>query len=113
MQLRQLKLDFVPDQDRLLLRISTSEAKEVLLWLTRRCVKMMWPLLIRMVESSPRVQLAATTPEARAALVGIEHRPGHECPVRGQGSALDLCGRPLAHCIRRDGSDADAGEQEG
>jgi hypothetical protein len=73
MQLRQLKLDFVPEQDRLLLRISTSDGKEVLLWLTRRCVRMTWPLLLRMVESSPRVQLAATTPEARAAVLGMEH----------------------------------------
>jgi hypothetical protein len=73
MQLRQIKLDFAAEHDRLLLRISTSDGKEVLLWITRRCVKMMWPVMVRMVESSPRVQLAAATPEARAALLGLEH----------------------------------------
>jgi hypothetical protein len=73
MQLRQIKLDFVPGQDRLLMRISTSDGAEVLLWLTRRCVKLMWPMLLKMTEASPRVQLSGTTPEARAALLGMEH----------------------------------------
>lgn len=73
MQLRQIKLDFVSEQDRLLMRISTSDNAEVLLWLTRRCVKLIWPMLLKMTEASPRVQLSGTTPEARAALLGMEH----------------------------------------
>jgi hypothetical protein len=74
MRLRQLKLDFVPEQDRLLMRVSTSESQEVLLWLTRRCVKLMWPMMLKMVESSPRVQLAGATAQARAALLDLEHQ---------------------------------------
>lgn len=73
MRLHQLKLNFNAEQDRLLMSVSTSDGKEVLLWLTRRCVKMLWPLVVKMVESSPRVQLHGSTPEARAALLGFEH----------------------------------------
>jgi hypothetical protein len=72
MKLHQLRLDYSAEQDRLLLRISTNDGKEVLLWLTRRCVKIMWPLLVEMAKSSPRIALQSS-PEARAALLGFEH----------------------------------------
>ena len=73
MNLHQIKLEFIAEQDRMLLRISTSDAKEVLMWLTRRCVKLLWPLLMKMAQSSPRVQLQGSSAEARAALLGMEH----------------------------------------
>jgi len=73
MQLHQITLDFDAEQDRLLMRISTSDAKEIALWLTRRCVKLMWPLFVKMVESSPRIQLRTASAEARAALLELEH----------------------------------------
>jgi len=72
MKLHQLRLDYAAEQDRLLLRISTDDGKEVLLWLTRRCVKLMWTLLVGMAQSSPRIALQSN-PEARAALLGMEH----------------------------------------
>jgi hypothetical protein len=72
MKLHQLRLDYVAEHDRLLLRISTDDAKEVLLWLTRRCVRLLWPLLVDMAQSSPRIALQGS-PEARAALLGFEH----------------------------------------
>jgi hypothetical protein len=71
MKLHQLRLDYATDQDRLLLRISTDDGKEVLLWLTRRCVKLMWPLLVDMTQSSPRI-LLQSSPEAKAALLEME-----------------------------------------
>ncbi len=73
MQLRQISVDFDPAEDRLRLRIASNEGQEVALWLTRRCVRLMWPLLLRMVEASPSVQLHAADPQARAALVGFQH----------------------------------------
>ena len=72
MKLHQLRLDYSVEQDRLLLRISTDDGKEVLLWLTRRCVSLLWPLLVDMAQSSPRIALQSN-PEARAALLGFEH----------------------------------------
>jgi hypothetical protein len=72
MKLHQLRLDYSVEQDRLLLRIATDDGKEVLLWLTRRCVSLLWPLLVDMAQSSPRIALQSN-PEARAALLGFEH----------------------------------------
>ena len=73
MKLRQLKIDFNPEGDRLLMQLSTSEGAEMRLWLTRRFVKLLWPLLVQMAEdSSPRIKTQAN-PEARKALLNIEH----------------------------------------
>lgn len=72
MKLHQLRLDYSAEQDRLLLRISTDDGKEVLLWLTRRCVRLLWALLVDMAQSSPRIALQSN-PAARAALLGFEH----------------------------------------
>ena len=72
MRLHQLKLDFIPAQDRLLLRVSTDNQLEVRLWLTRRALRLLWPRLVQMVSSSPEVTLQSN-PEARNALVGMQH----------------------------------------
>ena len=72
MRLHQLKLDFIPEQDRLLLRVSTDNQQEVRLWLTRRALRLLWPLLVQMARSSPEVALQSN-PQARDALVGMQH----------------------------------------
>ncbi len=72
MRLHQLKLDFIPEQDRLLLRVSTDNQIEVRLWLTRRALRLLWPLLLQMLRSSPDVALQSN-PQARDALVGMQH----------------------------------------
>ena len=72
MRLHQLKLDFIPEQDRLLLRVSTDNQLEVRLWLTRRALRLLWPLLVQMVRASPEVALQSN-PAARDALVGMQH----------------------------------------
>jgi hypothetical protein len=72
MRLHQLKLDFIPEQDRLLLRVSTDNQLEVRLWLTRRALRLLWPLLVQMVRASPEIALQSN-PEARDALVGMQH----------------------------------------
>ena len=72
MRLHQLKLDFIPEQDRLLLRVSTDNQLEVRLWLTRRALRLLWPLLLQMVRASPEVALQSS-PQARDALVSMQH----------------------------------------
>jgi len=73
MKLHQLKIDYVAEQDRLLMLISASESVEVRMWLTRRFVKLLWPLLVKLAEEvSPRIRTQAN-PEAREALLGLEH----------------------------------------
>jgi hypothetical protein len=73
MRLHQIKVDYDAGEDRLLMQLSTSEASEVRLWLTRRFVKLLWPLLVKLAEeASPRIRTQASA-EARRALLGLEH----------------------------------------
>lgn len=72
MRLNQIKIEFVPEQDRLLMRLATDSGAEVLLWLTRRCVKRLWPLLMGMAQTSPEIALQPNA-EARRALLGFQH----------------------------------------
>ena len=73
MRLHQLKVEYDAEQDRLLMLVATSEAMELKLSLTRRFVKLLWPLLVKLAEeASPRIRSQAN-PEARKALLGLEH----------------------------------------
>ncbi len=73
MRLHQLKVDYDAEQDRLLMLVATNEAVELRLSLTRRFVKLLWPLLVKLAEeASPRIRTQAN-PEARKALLGMEH----------------------------------------
>ncbi len=71
MQLQQIKIEYSAEQDRLLMRLASGDRAEILLWLTRRCVRLLWPLLVKMAESTPRIALQPT-PEARHALLDME-----------------------------------------
>ena len=71
MNLEQIRIDFVAEQDRLVTRLASGDRSEILLWLTRRCVKLLWPLLVKMAESAP-VIAQQPLPEARQALLGME-----------------------------------------
>jgi hypothetical protein len=72
-RLHQLKVEYVPVQDRLAIVLSTSDQAEIRLWLTRRLVKLLWPLLFKLAaDASPKIQEQAN-PEARKALLGFEH----------------------------------------
>ena len=72
MNIRQVKIEFNAEQDRLLARFATSDGAELRLWLTRRCVRLLWPILIKMAETAPAIATQAA-PEARKALLGMEH----------------------------------------
>ena len=50
MNLEQIRIDFVAEQDRLVMRLASGDRSEILLWLTRRCVKLLWPLLVKIAE---------------------------------------------------------------
>ena len=72
MKIRQVKIEFNAEQDRLLARFATDEGDEMRLWLTRRCVRLLWPILIKMAETAPGIAVQAA-PEARKALLGMAH----------------------------------------
>src|SRR5258707_10532249 len=73
MKLHQLKVEYDAEQDRLIMLVATSELVELRLALTRRFVKLLWPLLVKLAEeASPRIR-TQPNPEARKALLNIEH----------------------------------------
>lgn len=71
MNLRQMNLVYDQQQDRLLLRLSTSEDTEYRLWLTRRMVAAMWPGLVQLVQSTPAAR-QAVDPGTRRAVVEFQ-----------------------------------------
>jgi hypothetical protein len=73
MKLHQIKIEFDAEQDRLRLRVSTLSGEEALLWLTRRCVLRLWPLLVGGAEASPQVATRAADPLVKKALLGFQH----------------------------------------
>lgn len=72
MKLKQIRIEFSPLQDRLLMRIATDANTEMLLWLTRRCVKLLWPALMGLAQKAPDI-LLQSHPDARTALLGMRH----------------------------------------
>ncbi len=73
MDIAQFQVTFDAEQDRLLLRVNTSEGAELRLWLTRRLVRGFWPVWHQAVAHSRGLALpAAATMEAREALVEME-----------------------------------------
>ena len=73
MKLHQIKIEFNAEEDRLMLRVSTVSAEEALLWLTRRCVLRLWPLLVGGVEASPDVAQRVVDADAKKALLEFQH----------------------------------------
>src|SRR5437773_255292 len=100
MRLHQLKVDYEAEQDRLVMLVATNEGVELRLTLTRRFVKLLWPLLVKLAEeASPRIRTQAN-PEARKALLGLEHehavsKADFSKPYDAGGSARPLGDAPL------------------
>lgn len=71
MQLHQINVSYDIQQDRLLLRFSTTDQVEYRMWLTRRLLKGLWPGLVGLMQNTPmaRQQVA---PEAKKAVVEFQ-----------------------------------------
>ncbi|RPI43270.1 MAG: hypothetical protein EHM59_15805 [Betaproteobacteria bacterium] len=72
MRLHQIRIDYHPEHDRLLLRVNTDDAAELRFWLTRRFVKGLWPALIKMAETVGEAR-AQPDPTVRKAMLEFEH----------------------------------------
>ena len=55
--INQIQMSFVPVQDRILMRMSTVSSEGFQFWLTRRYVKLLWPLLLNMLAKDNLVLL--------------------------------------------------------
>ncbi len=49
MQIHQMTVSYLAEQDRILMRINTTDGEEMRLWLTRRLMAGLWPLLTKML----------------------------------------------------------------
>jgi len=111
MRLQQLKIDYQAGEDRLLMLLSTSDGAEVRMGLTRRFVKLLWPLLVKLAEeASPRIS-TQPDPEARRALLGIEHeqavsRADFSRPYEALERSTPLGAEPLLLARIQTGRDA-------
>ena len=54
-RVHQIQLKYDAREDRSLLRISTLDKCEYQFWMTRRFTKLLWPVLVRMLESTGNV----------------------------------------------------------
>lgn len=71
-RLHQIQIRYVPQEDRILLRIKTADRLEFRFWLTRRYVKLLWPMMLKMLSNDHRVRLQADA-EARSAVLAFQH----------------------------------------
>ncbi len=73
MNLHQLNLGFDAAQDRLLLRVSTTDVQEFRFWLTRRLVARLWPRLVDTLKADLAVSQADGSSKARPEWLEFRH----------------------------------------
>jgi len=71
-QLHQIQIQFVPREDRILLRIKTTDKSEFRFWMTRRYVKLLWPVVVKMLEADQQIQLQEDQ-AAKSAVLSFQH----------------------------------------
>jgi len=72
MALHQIQLTYNEKQDRVLLRLSTTDNVEFQFWLTRRFIKRLWGLLVKLLEQDRPVR-QQVDPESKRTVLGIRH----------------------------------------
>ncbi|MBI1181551.1 MAG: hypothetical protein GC201_13440 [Alphaproteobacteria bacterium] len=70
--IHQMRVEFIPPEDRLLLSVISRDGMEVKLWLTRRFVRLLWPNLLKLAESTPEAA-AQQSPEAKSSIMRFQH----------------------------------------
>ena len=71
MKIHQLSVNYLAEQDRIFVRINTSASEEVRLWLTRRLMMGLWPLLSKLL-TQHLLKLAAAGSSLEAADEGLK-----------------------------------------
>lgn len=64
---------FNAQEDRILLRILSSERAEFRFWLTRRYVKLLWQVLLKLIERDPATAVHADE-KVRRVMLGFQHQ---------------------------------------
>jgi hypothetical protein len=73
-QIKQMQMRFVPAEDRLLFAMHTHDNAEFQFWLTRRYVKLLWPILQRTLENiADPVTPKRNDPVHKRAMMSFRH----------------------------------------
>jgi hypothetical protein len=72
MNIHQIQMAYDKLQDRILLRVSTSDHAEFRFWMTRRYVKLLWAMQIKMLERDP-VAAVHVDEKVRRTMMGFQH----------------------------------------
>jgi hypothetical protein len=109
MNIHQLSVNYLQEQDRILLRINTTDGAELRLWFTRRLTLGLTPLLTRIVAdmvatqealASPHILAAAADAQTKALLAEFKkeeslQKSDFTTPFKAQPAQLPLGGEPL------------------
>lgn len=80
--LHQMTVKYVPQEDRLLLRVATSEKTEYRMWLTRRFVAVLWPALGgQLAQSADLAGVVRPAAKSAEAAAGAAAEPPPPPPV--------------------------------
>lgn len=80
------------------MRVNMSNQSEVRLWITRRFLKTLWPVLMEVINTDPKVA-AAVDPDSREAVVSFQHQEalaqtqftkGYQAPQQAQRPMGDV-----------------------
>ncbi len=71
--LHQITMSYSAEQDRLLLRLGTTDKKEYQLMLTRRFVRVLWAALIKVLEKQPDLK-RDLVPKVKKAVMAMVHQ---------------------------------------
>jgi hypothetical protein len=93
-QLHQIQVAYAPLQDRLLLRISTGDKSEFRFWITRRYLKLLWPVLNKLLGADPIVQRQADE-TAKDAVLNFRHEQVMQKAEMSKSFATDNASLPL------------------
>jgi hypothetical protein len=106
MKIHQLSVAYLAEQDRILVRVNTAAAEEMRLWLTRRLMLGLWPLLSRLL-TKHLLKLEAAGSSLDTADEGLKkmladfrkeeflRQADFETPYQENGSQLPLGDEPL------------------
>lgn len=72
MNVHQIQMQYNAQEDRILLRILSTERAEFRFWMTRRYVKLLWTVLIKMLERDPAAA-AHSNESVRRTMMGFQH----------------------------------------
>lgn len=71
-KLKQIQIRFAPVEDRLLLRVNSTDNQEFRFWLTRRYVKLLLPVVYKLLALDDRVQQQSEN-QARQTVMEFQH----------------------------------------